>query len=573
MVPSYTATVVPFCSAIDTHYTDAGILPRGALLEALSAGSFSLHLLNGTDAFQAMLFTMAAIFAVMLLVGTRTRFATIVSWVLLLSLQNRNPQILSAGDSLMLLLCFWSMFLPLGARYSVDAALDRQPGPEQNGYFTLATMALLIQGASMYLFGALLKSDAQWIPDGTAFYYAFQLDYMVTPFGLWLSEFPEFLQGLTFSVWWLEMVGSILIFSPIFNRTFRTVCLAAFITLNLGLFLSLELGLFPLVSLVMNLAFVPGWMWDRMAAAINRSVSPDLRIYYDEDCVFCHKICRLLTILLMMPGVPIRPAQSDPKAAVLLAINNSWVVSDGADTDYLEWDAVRHLLSGSPLFRPLAAVLSLSFLQVLGNKFYQLVACNRSILGRVSNITLPWRRSATKSTPVTNALAGLFLAFVIFQNLTTLPDFSLGMPAQLKTFGQTTGLNQNWTLFAPHPELKSAWPVILGELKDNRVVDVYHRHAGIPGWDKPDHVAAIYENNRWRTYLSTMENISHKGQENSLALNYARYLCRSWNATAPPGKELSVFNIYFNVEWSRPDYRKDDAKNRLIWSHDCFASD
>jgi hypothetical protein len=209
-------------------------------------------------------------------------------------------------------------------------------------------------------------------------------------------------------------------------------------------------------------------------------------------------------------------------------------------------------------------------LRILGNKFYQWVARNRPMLGRVGAIALPWRQSVARPAPVSNALAGLFLAFVIFQNLAALPEPSVGMPAELKAFGQTMGLSQNWTLFAPHPGLKSAWPVILGELKDNRVVDVYYRRAGVPGWDKPDNVAAVYKNNRWRTYLSAMEDISHKGQENSLALNYARYLCRSWNETAPPGKELSVFNVYFNVEWSRPDYQKNDATNRLIWSYDCF---
>lgn len=556
---------------LTAHYTDAGILPRAALLDTLSVSSFSLHLLNGTFAFQAMMFGIAAFFAAMLLVGSRTRVAAVVSWVLLLSLQNRNPLILSQGDSLLLLLSFWSMFLPLGARYSVDAALDRDPQPVRNDYFTVATMALLVQGACMYLFGALQQSDAQWIPDGTALYFVLQLEHMVTPFGLWLSEFPDFLQVMTYGVWWLEFLGPILIFSPIFHRTFRTVCLATFIVLNLGLSLSLELGLFPMVSLVMNLAFVPGWMWDRMGRAIAKAVSPDLRIYYDEDCVFCHKVCRLLTVFLMMPGVPVRPAQSDPKAAVLLAINNSWVVSDGADTDYLEWDAVRHLLASSPLFRPLAAVLAVPPLQILGNLFYQWVARNRMMLGRVSNIVMPWRRSTVRSAPVLNAVAGLFLAFVIFQNLTALPDFSVGMPPELKAFGQTAGLKQNWTLFAPHPSLKSAWPVILGELKDNRIVDVYHRRAGIPGWDKPDNVAAVYKDNRWRTYLMAMEEASHQGQENSLAANYAQYLCRSWNETAPPGKELSVFNIYFNVEWSQPDYQKEDARNRLVWSHDCFA--
>jgi len=542
---------------LTAHYTDAGILPRAALLDTLSVGSFSLHLLNGTPAFQTVMFIIAGVFAAMLTLGARTRLAAIASWVLLLSLQNRNPQILSIGDNLLLVLSFWSMFLPLGARYSIDQALDRQIGPVRNGYFSVATLALLLQGAGVFLFGALLQSDAQWIPDGTALYYALQLDYMVTPFGLWLSEFPDFLQGLTYSVWWLEMVGPALIFMPVFHRTFRTVCLAAFLTLNVGLFLCLEMGLYPMAAVVMTLAFVPGWMWDRLAAGMSRPVSPDLRIYYDEGCDVCHKICRLLTVFLMMPRVPIRPAQSDPKAAVLLAINNSWVVSDGVDTDYLEWDAVRHLVSCSPLFRPLAVVLSLYPLRILGNKFYQWFAGRRSVLGRLSAVTLPWRESESSVAPMSNALAGLFLAFVIFQNLTTLPDFEARMPKELKAFSRTVGLYQDWSLLAPHPGLKSAWPVILGELKDNRVVDVYYRLARIPGWDKPDYVAGVYANNRWRTYLTAMEDLSYKGQDNSLAQNYSRYLCRSWNETAPPGKELSVFNIYFNTEWSRPDYEKE----------------
>ena len=127
-----------------------------------------------------------------------------------------------------------------------------------------------------------------------------------------MREFPEILQGLTWSVWWVEIVGPILIFSPIFRRTVRTICLAAFIALNLGLMLCLELGLLPWAALLINIAFVPGWMWDRLAAIARRSAPPDLHIFYDENCVLCHKVCRLLTIFLMMPGVPVRPAQSDP---------------------------------------------------------------------------------------------------------------------------------------------------------------------------------------------------------------------------------------------------------------------
>lgn len=556
---------------LTAHYTDRGILPRAEAVEFLSSGAFSLHLLNGTVWFQAGLFILAALFATLLLVGFRTRLVTIASWVLLLSLQNRNPQILSGGDNLIIVLTFWAMFLPLGARFSLDAALDRRSPPSPNAYYSLATIALLVQGMSLYFFGALLKSDAQWIPDGTAVYYALQLDYVATSFALWIREFPDLLQGLTYSVWALELTGPILIFLPIFHRIIRPAVLFAFILMNLGLFLCLENGLFPFVSILMNLVFLPGWVWDRLGKIMPAAARDNLVIYYDEGCAFCHKTARLLTTLLILPGVPIRPAQADPKAAVLLAINNSWVVSDDGEGDYLEWDAVRHLVSCSPLFWPLAGIMSLAPLKSLGDRFYQLAVRNRPLLGRVTAVAMPWRPAPVKTGLFSNVLAGVLLAFVTFQNLTTLPGFPFRMSDEMVSLRQSMGLYQNWAMFAPHPEMSSAWPVILGELTDGTVVDAYTGETGIPSWSKPELVSAVYENYRWRKYLSIMEDLSYEPGDNRFALNYARYLCRNWNRNAPPGKGLSVFNIYFNVEESQPEYRPSTVSNRLVWSHDCAA--
>ena len=113
------------------HYTDIGAFPRSAAIEnAYSRWTFSLHMMNGTWQVQAVLFVVAAAFAVALMVGYRTRLATIVSWFLLLSLQNRNWLILP-GDNLMRALLFWAIFLPWGARFSVDKirnpSWDRAP--------------------------------------------------------------------------------------------------------------------------------------------------------------------------------------------------------------------------------------------------------------------------------------------------------------------------------------------------------------------------------------------------------------------------------------------------------------
>ena len=107
---------------LTAHYTDFGIMPRSVQIGLLADGSWSLHLFNGTFAAQLIVFLSAAFAALGLMFGWRTRLMTIVSWILLLSVQNRNTFILSGEDNLALLLTFWAMFLPLGARYSVDCA-------------------------------------------------------------------------------------------------------------------------------------------------------------------------------------------------------------------------------------------------------------------------------------------------------------------------------------------------------------------------------------------------------------------------------------------------------------------
>ncbi len=93
------------------HYIDTGALPRIAVLDqTTSRWLISLHLINGTWEMQAILFVLAGAFAVALLVGYKTPLATIVSWILLASLDSRNLVVLDGGDTMLRVLLFWPFF-------------------------------------------------------------------------------------------------------------------------------------------------------------------------------------------------------------------------------------------------------------------------------------------------------------------------------------------------------------------------------------------------------------------------------------------------------------------------------
>ena len=151
-------------------YTEAGVLPVEAVRGLTPrAAELSLHVLVGSSTLAvAALFALAAAAAVALGIGWRTRAATAVSWVLLLSMHARDPWLsLMGGDAMLRLLLFWGMFLPLGARMSLDARRDPALRSAPVLHFSAATVALLGQVCVVYFTTGLLKSGELWA-DGTA---------------------------------------------------------------------------------------------------------------------------------------------------------------------------------------------------------------------------------------------------------------------------------------------------------------------------------------------------------------------------------------------------------------------
>ncbi|MEP2979632.1 MAG: HTTM domain-containing protein [Lentilitoribacter sp.] len=550
------------------HYTDFGVLPRAVLVNQLSDSSFSFHIMNGTAFFQAALFFFAALIAFFLLIGWKTRFMTIISWLFLISIQNRNVWILSGEDNLLLLLTFWSIFLPLGAKYSIDAALDPEHDKKPNAFFSAATLAILIQGMSMYFFSAILKSDARWFPDGTAVYYALQLDYLATTFAHWFRQFETLLSGLTYYVLALEFIGPILIFSPIFHKQLRFVFMIAFITMHIGFYLSLEIGLFPLISITMNLLFMPGWIWDKLANRIKRS-SKLVIIWYDGACDFCLKICHILQVFLLLENVKIQPAQNNPDIYELMQKHNSWVVEQNNQTE-IKWAALTKLTSASYIFRALNRFMSLRYIQSVGDRIYDVIGQNRSLFSRISKPLLPFKIIRVRSGIFQTILVLFFTGFIFVQNLSTIPALGLQLPYEYRMVRQALGLYQNWTMFAPYPELDSPWPIIPGQLRDGTNVNVYNGEIEKPDFIKPDVVSAIYANSRWRKFFANMEDQSYTVGPYPMLLNYGRYQCRFWNKKAAPTKELETFVIHFNVERTQPPGIPKIMDRRSVWTHQCF---
>ena len=267
---------------LGAHYTDAGVVPRALLAtqvgERISWAPALLylnpHFLFGGLAGQAALFLAAGVFALLLLVGWRTPWVTVASWVLLASLHGRNPGVMNTGDVVLRLMLFWAMFLPLGACWSIDAARRAQTGCRHTVVAGGAAAALLLQIAFIYVFNVQFKTGAAWRTDFTALERALAGETWIAPWGEWLLHFPELLGLMTRLVIMLEMFGPLLLFLPIRSGPARTLAVILFSGFHLGILLGMRIGIFPIACIVAWLAVLPTWFWQKLGTAGDRVAVP-----------------------------------------------------------------------------------------------------------------------------------------------------------------------------------------------------------------------------------------------------------------------------------------------------------
>lgn len=256
---------------LTAFYTDSGVLPRSTLAELYPAfARFSLHAMSGEAWVVTLLFLFAGVAAAALAVGYRTRLATALSLVLLLSLQARNPLVLNAGDTLLWQLLALGLLCPLGDRWSVDAVrrASSTTGPSRlaKERLTGAVPALLLTFVVvLYLSNGLVKLRGTTWTGGTAVEQVFRLDYLYGPFGHVFGEFPAFLTLATYG--WLGL----LVASPLliaFVGRLRSALVAALVAAHLSMTFALQLGVFPLVSASALLPFFPSSVWDHIEQTV-----------------------------------------------------------------------------------------------------------------------------------------------------------------------------------------------------------------------------------------------------------------------------------------------------------------
>lgn len=343
------------CSDMEALYSNSGIWPSEIMYNlGWQPGFWTIHALFDTDYWPLFIFILHFIFALFLLLGYKTQWSTCIVWILYISLHNRNLFVLQSGDDLLRLILFWGIFLSWGAYYSLDAQQKRKVR-----IYPFAQIGYLMLIASVYVFTALFKSDAEWHAKGTAIYYALSLEQLRLPLGDWIYGFPNLMKTLTHLVYGIELILPVLIIWPGKNSRSRLLAFVLIVFLHLSIGLTLYVGLFFWISIASALALLPEFMMKKLENRFLKKNSPNealVSLPSKSNKLFSFFVSIIIVLCIAVNAVSLKwfPYQMRKEIALLvngLRLNqywgmfspgilkkDGWLVYHGIDYEGRQWD-------------------------------------------------------------------------------------------------------------------------------------------------------------------------------------------------------------------------------------------
>jgi predicted DCC family thiol-disulfide oxidoreductase YuxK len=295
-------------------YTNDGVLPNHfSLFRPLGRDVFSIYHAFSTLPEISVAFALTLLVYLAFTVGYRTRLFHVLSLLCVTSINARNLLVENGGTVVMNLLCFWTLFLPLGQRLSVDALFEslrretdedtaslnrpRERPAASHRFYSLSVLALMLQWSAIYFFNVVHKSGRGW-RDGSAIHWFLYQDRIVTWFGVFAREHAPYwlLQGFAYGTLVVEAVLAGILLVPFEQVWTRRLALVLAAGLHGGIAATSRLGPF---SYAMTVFFIwrlsaEDWSWLRRRFVAE---APTLKVVYDADCGVCFQICRVLARL------------------------------------------------------------------------------------------------------------------------------------------------------------------------------------------------------------------------------------------------------------------------------------
>ena len=248
------------------YYTDDGVLSASLTQRLTSDGAFSVFYYTSDPIVMAGIFVVTALVGVVLALGYQTRVMTLIAFLLVISFDHQNPLVTSYADLLFRLLLFWAIFLPLGERWSIDAAHAASDSGEESAdsgprkmVVGLASAAILAQMITMYVVNGVYKAQSDMWGTMEVAPLVLGIDEMTFLLGDFMRQFPTLL-GYGGVLWFYMMLTAWAL--VLLRGKARTAFVGLFVGGHLSFAITVRIGAFAYVALAGLLLFLPPSFWN-----------------------------------------------------------------------------------------------------------------------------------------------------------------------------------------------------------------------------------------------------------------------------------------------------------------------
>lgn len=486
-----------------SFYSNEGVLPNHfALFRPPANGFWSLLLGFSSPNEVRVALTVVGIVYALYTVGWQTKWMQVLALVFYASLNFRFLLIQHGGNVVMNIVLVWTLFLPVGARFSVDSVLKSLRGPPEKTpevlnarpwvasvpavHLGFAFFCICLNFAFIYLFNTVHKGGPAWM-DGSAVHYVLWQNRMATTLDGWVRMHEPFWLSplLTWGTLFAEGTMVLCILSPWKQRWLRTWAFVTCWGLHGGIATLSTLGPFSYSMMAFGVLMIQGADFDFLRKKLHRAslvrvVRADLKDPLQNFGMRVLARMDLLRHFTIEQGAKLEVIEKGGKPATGLA---AWA----------------QLVNGLPM-GILAAWL---FLVPLVADFLRgtAMAVGRWYLERGERAVVPAEGMLHRRVRVAlqTAIPGVVLVAVLSQlsmenravpaslKLRTRPDFLTDIIEYLQ-------IPQGWSMFAPDVPREDTLMVIDAVLADGTRIDLLTERP--PDFEAPLH-GPYFMNQHW----------------------------------------------------------------------------
>lgn len=250
-------------------YSEEGIVTCkvALIINGLMGHLPTLNCLSPSDDFQYALLIVGSLAFLSFAFGRFTKLSAFVAWVIFASFRDRNILASDSADALLLVVLFWSIFIPWQRLATQPQAISVSTEKTSVGAMSwrdvrlpCALMLLKSQILLMHIFTALVKTGPAWVKDFTAVELALNSIYYGSGLADFILNHPSLGRALTVFSIGTEYLAPILLISPVnsyWGRKLRWAGIILFTILHVGIFISLNIFLFQPIVIICLIPFIP----------------------------------------------------------------------------------------------------------------------------------------------------------------------------------------------------------------------------------------------------------------------------------------------------------------------------